>query len=168
MNRSMTIVSRAPHARVTAGVRTASVKSQARPAEVTGKATPADVQASAVLLVDTDDLTFVADENLGGQRVVFVLGDRARHADALDLDHADAVVGLTLHAATAGAPVTVRSAGDVLEASWNWVVSEPLFLGRNGTLTQAPDPVGATLELGVATAPDRVLLRIQRPIFPPS
>lgn len=106
---------------------------------------------------------------LGGHRVVRGTGDGfVNYANSTVALHGDDVLGLTLHAATAGANVNVQTSGLVVEPSWNWVPNEPVFLLGNGTLSQTPPswPDHAfTLTIGFATSPTSLMLRIDIPYF---
>lgn len=106
---------------------------------------------------------------LGGHRVVRSTGDgRCGYASAANPLHGDDVLGVTLGAASAGADANVQVAGEIVEPSWAWVPQEPVFLGLDGQLTQTPpdDPDAAfVLVIGFATAPTRLMLRIEAPIY---
>jgi hypothetical protein len=101
---------------------------------------------------------------LGGHRVVWRALDGFRYADAADRDSVDAVAGITLHAAGAGEQVQVRHAGELQLAAALLVAGVAVYLGAAGHLTQTPPSAGDALIVGVALAPDLLLVRIQQPI----
>lgn len=109
------------------------------------------------------DLTVTAGATLGGHRVVRVSASGAVYADASQTD-VEAVLGVTTGAATLGAPVSVRPAGALVEPSWAWLPGS-VYLGRDGTMTQAPPDGDAALEVGFALAPDTLYIRIQQVIY---
>lgn len=77
--------------------------------------------------------------NLSGHRVVMLDGQGgATYASNTDQTHANRIVGMTTHAAVAGALVALSIYGEVTEPSWNWSVDQPVYLGADGFLTQTP------------------------------
>jgi hypothetical protein len=105
------------------------------------------------------DAQFVAGETLGGHRVVRASALGAVYADAFTAA-AFGVLGVTTHAATQGALVSVRVSGEMTEPSWAWQPG-PVYAGAQGALTQTP-PMGATVvEIGVASAPTVLQIRVQ-------
>lgn len=78
-----------------------------------------------------------AGATLGGHRVVTVDdSDQAVYADKDDADQVHAIAGITTGAAESGAAATVQYGGDMTEPTWSWTPRRPVFLGRNGQLTQ--------------------------------
>jgi hypothetical protein len=67
-------------------------------------------------------------------------------------------VGVTLSAAFKGELVSVQRAGKIKEPSWAWNISDPLWLGRNGNLVQTQPKTGFVLVVGVALAPNTILM----------
>ncbi|HAO33199.1 MAG TPA: hypothetical protein PLU26_02220 [Candidatus Competibacter sp.] len=109
------------------------------------------------------DTLITAAHDLGGHRALRVTGaGAAGYADAYTAF--DAVLGISIHAATAGAPVAVRGSGEMVEPSWSWSPG-PVYLGRDGMLTQTPPSGGATLEIGIARGPATLFIRIQQEIY---
>ncbi|QIL81783.1 hypothetical protein G7047_19075 [Diaphorobacter sp. HDW4A] len=105
-----------------------------------------------------------AGEALGGHRVVFARDGFAFHASRDDVFHANAVLGITTGSASAGSAANVQTAGVIVESSWAWLASKPIFLGLNGVLTQSPPTTGVSLVIGVPTASDSMLINVQMPI----
>lgn len=100
----------------------------------------------------------IADEDLGGHRVVRVSGpDRVATASCAEPAHAADVLGLTRAACAAGAPAEIASQGIVEEPSWSWPCG-PLYLGLDGLLTPTPPSSGFVLRVATALAPTRILL----------
>lgn len=85
------------------------------------------------------DIVRPASIDLSGHRVVLLDGQGgAIYASNADHTHANRIVGMTKHAAVAGAPVALAIYGEVVEPSWNWNVDLPVYLGADGFLTQTP------------------------------
>lgn len=62
----------------------------------------------------------------------------ATYASNDDPTHATRIVGMTTHAAIAGAPVAILTYGEITEPGWNWNVDQPVYLGIDGLITQIP------------------------------
>lgn len=104
---------------------------------------------------------------VGGNRVVRSVPGGVGYASNDNTAHGDDVVGLTLQAG-ADELINVQVAGEVVEPSWNWVPQEPVFVGTNGLLTQAPpeDPAARfVLVFGFATSPTSIMIRVEAPIY---
>ena len=111
-------------------------------------------------------VTFLASGPLGGHRAVRAAFARhAQYADSDDVAGACAVLGITLHAAEAEAPINVAASGEIVEPSWAWVVDAPIFVGAAGVLTQVPPVSGFQLVVGVATSSTSMLVAIKQPII---
>lgn len=106
-----------------------------------------------------------AGEDLGGHRAVYVDTDGLLYYASSADDDTAWVLGITTGAVVTGAPATVRSFGSLSEPSWSWVPGLPIYLSTNGLLTQVAPTSGILVELGVATAADKVVVRIQEPVF---
>lgn len=105
-----------------------------------------------------------AGETLGGHRVVWINDDdKVYYASAANAT-AERVAGLTTGAANAGTGATIQPLGEMIEGSWNWIPG-PVYLGLNGVLTQTPPLTGALIEVGVATTPTRLIIRIGEPVY---
>lgn len=111
-------------------------------------------------------LTYLAAGPLSGHRAVrAAAGGTVTYADQTELAYANAVLGITMHAAEDGAQVSVQFSGEMVEPSWDWEINQPVFLGANGHLTQAVPATGVCLILGVATAPTVIAVAIKQPII---
>lgn len=115
---------------------------------------------------DKTVVTKVAAQTLGGHRIVRSVNGLVDYADATVEAHGDDVLGLTLGAVDAGAPVQVQTSGPVTEPSWNWTPGEALFLRENGLMTQTPlaDPA-FDLVVGFAETATTVFISLREPIF---
>lgn len=106
-----------------------------------------------------------AAQALGGHRVVRALAnDEVDYATSSDTAHADLIVGVTTGAANSGASVLVRSGGAMQDSSWSWSLGA-VFCGENGVLTQTPPGTGFIRQIGIADAPDRIIIDLRPPIM---
>lgn len=87
--------------------------------------------------------------NLSGHRMVMLDGQGgATYASSTEQTHANRIVGMTTHAAVAGANVALAVYGEITEPSWNWDADKPVYLGADGFLTQTP-PVAPEAKFSV-------------------
>ena len=108
---------------------------------------------------NTFDVSVTAGADLGGHRVVYFSEAGIVYASASFLD-AQALLGVTLHAALSGASVLVRLFGSLSDPSWNWY-SGPVYLGENGHITQIVPTIGFVQEIGSVINPKTIAVRIQ-------
>ena len=107
----------------------------------------------------------IADAALGGHRVVRALADnRVALASSDTAEHAELIVGVTTHAASEGAEINITAGGEITEASWSWAPG-PVFCGVAGVLTQTPPATGFIRQIGIADAPDRLIIDLRPPIY---
>ena len=113
------------------------------------------------------ELTKIADEDLGGHRVVTVLpSGRVGYSDPTDINHAGRVIGFTTHACSQFDEIQIVHIGEVVEPTWNLTISEPLFLLPNGTFGPTPDPSGVFVQIiGFSTGTDSIFINIHQPII---
>jgi hypothetical protein len=80
-----------------------------------------------------------AAANLSGHRVVLLNADRKLEYGSCDQEaDMDRIIGVTNAAAEANMDCPVVSSGEMVENTWAWDVTLPVYLGTNGTLTQVP------------------------------
>lgn len=108
-------------------------------------------------------LTLGAAAAVGARRAVWLAADGLRHADALVPDSAHALLGLSLHAAAAGAACTVLRLGELSDPAWSFSRG-PVWLGSDGNVTQSPPTAGVAVQVGFALASDRLLVDPGPPI----
>lgn len=110
-------------------------------------------------------VTFKASGPIGGHRAVCAaFSGLVKYADSRDVTGAMSVLGLSLHAAEDGAPISVANSGEVIEPSWSWTQDLPIFVGLDGVLTQQPPDTGYQLVVAIATSSTSALLSIKQPI----
>lgn len=93
-----------------------------------------------------------ASGGLSALRACIVEDGVASYASSSNAGHANRIVGVSLTAADAGAPVSLRTAGALTDASWSWDASKLVFCGESGHLTQTPPSSGFSQPVAVATA----------------
>ena len=102
---------------------------------------------------------FVAQAPMGGHRIIAL--DEAGvpvYASNDDPDSALRAVGISLNAADIGGTIRVQAEGAITEPSWGWLTDRPVYLGKDGLLTQT-----------VPTYPDaQVAMIVGFPISPTS
>ena len=108
-----------------------------------------------------------AGADIGGHRIVTLDEQgRAVYASPAIMRDANRILGLTMHAAVAGADVDVLRDGDAVEPSWSWDLNKPIYLGQSGTLVQqvAPESV-FTLIVGFPISATKMYFSIGTPII---
>lgn len=111
-------------------------------------------------------IAYIAGETLGGNRAVKAdATGKAVYATNTDTG-SQHLLGVTTGAAVLGASVDVQRSGIMVEPSWSWTPSQPVFLGVNGVLTQV-FPTGALLSIivGFALTPTSIHLSPREPII---
>ena len=109
----------------------------------------------------------IAGENIGGHRMV-ATDDTGRvvYADRTNREQAFRILGMTSGAAAAGMSVTVVTEGPITDTSLNLIPQKPVFLGRNGGITQTFERVGFQLVVGFAVDKNTLRVRIdENPLF---
>lgn len=100
---------------------------------------------------------------VSGHRAVMVSPDgTAAHADPAE---ARAYVGISTHAAVAGAPVTIATRDTLMEPSWSWVPGETIYFTANGLLTQTVPTTTAVTPIGLALSATSILISRDNPVF---
>lgn len=105
-----------------------------------------------------EELILVAATAIGGHRAV---GPDGNYADA---QTAPEVAGISRGAGSTGQALTIQADGSIAEAGWSWTLGQPVWLGSNGLLTQTPPTEGYCVQVGIALAATRMLIRITSPV----
>ncbi len=111
---------------------------------------------------------FTATSAIGGHRMLATnAAGQIVYATNTEPMHAHTLLGLSTHAAAAGATLAVLQAGPIAEPSWAWAPGLPLFLGASGLLTQtppAPPAAAFSLVVGFALSATEIFLTPRDPI----
>lgn len=112
-------------------------------------------------------MLFTASGAIGGHRVLAL--DAANQViyagnDIPGTEHK--IIGMSLNAAAPGGTINVVRSGEVIEPSWGWNTTLPVYLGVNGLLTQTPPaaPAAYSLIVGFPTSPTGLFMTVREPI----
>ena len=76
---------------------------------------------------------------LMAHRIVTTIADGSYvYNDATQVTNLNLPTLITTASSVANAPLSLLDTGSVFDASWNWALNNPVFLGSNGQLTQIP------------------------------
>ncbi len=96
------------------------------------------------------DTTLVASTSLSALRCITTdSSGLAKYATPDSLANA-VVIGISTTAASTGQNITIKTSGQITDASWNWTKGA-IYLGANGSLTQTA-PTGGSIVVHVAKA----------------
>ena len=96
------------------------------------------------------DTTLVASTSLSALRCITTdSSGLAKYATPDSLANA-VVIGISTTAASTGQNITIKTSGQITDASWSWTKGA-IYLGANGTLTQTA-PTGGNIVVHVAKA----------------
>lgn len=111
--------------------------------------------------------SYVAAAAMSGHKAVTLDGTgQAIVADCRMAVHAAAVLGVSIGAAAAGSPVTVRGIGLIELSGWGLIPGLPVYLGESGALVQAvPSSALFIKPVGYALTSSAVLVDLQPAIF---
>ena len=87
------------------------------------------------------------------------------YADCTDATQIGLVLGVLAGAYAVGDQAVVQTDFDLVHAGWTFVTG-PVYVGAGGALVQAPPPGAVFVQvIGYATAPTRLRISLQPPIF---
>jgi hypothetical protein len=109
-------------------------------------------------------LTLVAGESLDSPRIVAAADGIAYYPDLSNNDDIQRVIGVTTHAATQGAMVSVAPQASFTEPMWSWSPGPVYCSESDGRLTQTY-AASAVLEVGKALDANTVTVLIHRAIL---
>lgn len=96
------------------------------------------------------DTSLVAGESISALRCITTNGSgQAVYATPDTLANA-VVIGISTTSGSSGETITVKTTGELTDASWNWTKGA-IYLGANGVLTQTA-PSGGSIVVHVAKA----------------
>lgn len=108
----------------------------------------------------------VSGEALGGHRCVIHSSGALYYAETTNVLHINKVVGLTTSAVGSGITTDFVTEGVVIESSWSWNLTTPIYLGSNGLLTQAPINItGFRMIVGTPITSTSMYVSLKTPIL---
>lgn len=112
-------------------------------------------------------VTLVTDTSLGGHRLIAATGSAGLVYAGCDVAAtANHLLGMSLHAAAAGAEISLRRWGEIEESSWTWAPGLPVYLGLAGVPTQTLPPTAVfSLIVGFPTTPTRLFVAPREPVM---
>ena len=113
-------------------------------------------------------ITKITASPISGHRVVLLNSNgTADYASSNNISHATRVVGISTHAADAASPLIIAIHDEIVEPTWNWDTSKPVYLSGGGYLSQV-EPVFPTdkfsLIVGMPLSPTSLFINIGIPI----
>lgn len=119
------------------------------------------VKVGAVISIATPvQLHKTAGTALSGHKAVCVKSDgKAYYADTSD-SSTQGVLGISTGAAVLNALVSIQTQGELQHNGWDWAISEPVFVGANGGLTQSVIGTAYIQCVGMATASNTINIDI--------
>jgi len=112
-----------------------------------------------------NDSIYVAGENLGGHRVVYVENGKVYYADKDNFEHINKPLYITITAAGINDAVTLRSFGELADQSFNFTPNKSVYLGNAGFMTQALPVTGFQLELAKVISTNKIFINIKSEII---
>jgi hypothetical protein len=110
-------------------------------------------------------LGILADQSLGGHRVVRKTATGVNYADSSQIASAGTAIGITIGAVSAGQNAMIAVTGmDIVEPSWNWSPGA-IYLGLNGLMTQSAPISGFIQRIGIVTGPTSILVSVEQPLI---
>ena len=83
-----------------------------------------------------------------------------------DISHCGVAAGVAMTSAPDGGSFAFASIGEMEDASWHWIMSLPIHIGADGSLTQTcPSGVRFLQQIGTPTAPTKMMVRLGQPIL---
>ena len=96
------------------------------------------------------DTTLVASISLSALRCITTDGSGLAKYATPDTLANSVVIGISTTSASTGQNITIKTSGQITDASWNWTKGA-IYLGANGALTQTA-PTGGSIIVHVAKA----------------
>lgn len=106
-------------------------------------------------------LSITAGAVVSALRCIVTEAGLAYPASSLDLTNVNAILGISVTAASIGNLCSVQFAGVITDSSFNWVDKKAIFCAADGSLTQTPPTVGFLQQVGVPKSPTSFEISIQ-------
>lgn len=117
------------------------------------------VRKVSVSEIGTAKMRITTGETISGHMLIVSIGGLAYLADPTDLSHADAIIGVSKTAASAGGSIEYIAIGDL--AAGSFTQNQTYFAGLNGTLSTDPIAVGAAWMAKIGYAKTSSILNVQ-------
>ena len=93
----------------------------------------------------------VAGQIIPAFKVVYIMShNMAGIADAMNMDIAERIIGISLNSVIPGDIITVRTFGTVENGNWNLIPGHPYYLISNGDISPTPEINGFDQKVGIA------------------
>lgn len=108
------------------------------------------------------DVTFNAAENISALKVVYA--DTATTVRVASSGSSNKPIGVATAAASIGNPVTIRTFGELSDASFLFAFDTPLFLNNVGSLSSTAVTSGYHTEIGHGLGTGKIFINIKNQI----
>ena len=110
-------------------------------------------------------ITYIAGENIGGQKVVMINTGKAFLFDPTNDNNIGKQIGISNQASITNDPIDVISSGLIVSSGWGLVPDAIYYAGINGTITTT-EPTGVFVfqRIGVAIDSNTLKLEFSEPI----
>tara|TARA_R110000803_G_scaffold162194_1_gene225811 strand:+ start:21086 stop:21463 length:378 start_codon:yes stop_codon:yes gene_type:complete len=106
----------------------------------------------------------IADEAISALKcVTSVSTTNVELADSLDFNDSK-VLGVAVTAGNIGEKIKIITFGEIKDASFIFTLNEPLYLGNNGLITQAPPAIGFVTTIGHGLGNGAIFININESI----
>jgi hypothetical protein len=110
------------------------------------------------------DISGPAEEALSALRVVTRDNGGVVYAELVP-HQAHRALGFLTSSVASGATAIAPTFGEFSDASWDWNMTKPIWLGAHGTLTQTPPASGYLRVVAAPISPTAILFEAQPPIL---
>jgi len=110
-------------------------------------------------------ITLVAGETLSALKFVYVAADGFAYRGSSTSYTTSQVIGITITAASVGNSVTVATFGEVVDGSFSFGVSNPIFLTTLGSFSTTPPASGHVVKLGHGLDNGKIFVDIDETII---
>jgi len=112
------------------------------------------------------DVTYITAQAVSALRVVYTdNAGNVSHADSSDTGQLARVAGVSISAASAGAPVKVKGLGVLEDVSFSFTPGNLLYFDGVGQLTETAPPAGFFQVVGRVETPTRIYVSIEEPLI---
>lgn len=115
------------------------------------------------VIADRITKTVKAQDPVSALRVVVEEPAGIRYAQPA-IEDVYRILGVTQTSGLAGDDVIVATFMELYDASWNWDLQKPIYLGANGTLTQTAPTTGMLVIVGFPNTVTGIIIDTQEPV----